>query len=403
MRSMDRSPRTVPRLLPFAFAVLLLVAGFGCDEDNGYKPPPQPTVTITTPVAGDTCSGAVSFNAETSNATQVTFYANSVTLGVDETDPFGLPWNTSIFDDGDYTLIAEAGGAGGTARDSIEVSVKNTEPPPEPTVTLTAPTADQLCFDNVLCTAEAENATMVSFYADTALIGSDTVPPYEVDWDTWTTENGSRTIKAEAVGPGGIAEDTAIVTVENISIALMPDTAYVPLGHTQQFRAIVIGVADTSVTWSVDPSKDHGTITQDGIFTAPEEMPNNPTVRVRAVSVARPEMIATAPVILLSYIRVEAETYASGGTYGNIGGRGIYPPASCSYASGGLGVDGLDLDGEWIMTSFELRSGLSFNTTLQSARSNGETRTYEIVYTSLSSKTTVWTDTLVTIPGSGCC
>ena len=246
---------------------------------------------------------------------------------------------------------------------------------------------------------------MVNFYVDGAPIGSDTVAPYEVNWNTLTTENGSRTLMVEAEGPGGTAEDQVNVTVMNLAISLQPDTAFVARGHTRQFRAIIEGVADTSVTWNISPGKNHGTISANGFYVAPEELPVQPTATIRATSGANPAKYATAPVTMIGDPSIEAENifYPDGGTYGDLGGSIRIRKAGCSYASGGEAVDGMDVDGEWILINFELEADMCFNTRLRSTRHLMETRTYEVTFQSVASTANVWTDTLHTIPGSGCC
>jgi hypothetical protein len=69
----------------------------------------------------------------------------------------------------------------------------------------------------------------------------------------------------------------------NVTVSVTPRSASVPLGDTVQFDAVVSGVADQSVTWSIIPSENEGfplyspsnayptlgTISSTGLFTAP--------------------------------------------------------------------------------------------------------------------------------------
>jgi hypothetical protein len=53
-----------------------------------------------------------------------------------------------------------------------------------------------------------------------------------------------------------------------VSISISPTTLAMPEKWQQQFSAIVSGSASTGVTWTV--SKGTGTITQSGLYTAPQ-------------------------------------------------------------------------------------------------------------------------------------
>ena len=281
---------------------------------------------------------------------------------------------------------------------------KTVEPPPVPTITIIAPATGDTCSGDVQLNAEGENADFVTFYADTIAVGTDDIAPYETTWNSMTVPNGPHTLWAKAEGVGGVNIDSIDVNVYNLVIVtITPDSAYVFRGHQKQFYATVEGALDTTVTWHVDEGKTLGTITADGLFTAVEELMASLTAKVRARSAADPAKSATAIVRLLPDLRVEAETcFSPGGTYGNIEGRRINQ-APCSHASGGLGVDGIDADGEWIKLPFELPADMAFRACLTSASATGQTRTYEILFRSSPPGTSAWMDTLHTPPGLGCC
>ena len=58
--------------------------------------------------------------------------------------------------------------------------------------------------------------------------------------------------------------------VPPISITINPSTATVSEGGSQSFIATVTGSSDTAVTWSVQEGTVGGTITNSGVYTAPE-------------------------------------------------------------------------------------------------------------------------------------
>ncbi|MCI0621107.1 MAG: Ig-like domain-containing protein [Acidobacteria bacterium] len=87
---------------------------------------------------------------------------------------------------------------------------------------------------------------------------------------------------------------TSLVTVRAVSIS-MPLTTAVPRGRQRQFTAVVAGTVVTGVTWSVDEGAAGGTITVDGLYTAP--MSGGP-FHVTARSVADSSKSVTAAVFL---------------------------------------------------------------------------------------------------------
>jgi hypothetical protein len=82
-----------------------------------------------------------------------------------------------------------------------------------------------------------------------------------------------------------------------IMVTVVPPSANVQVGTTQQFVANVTGTTDTAVTWSIDPGGS-GTISGAGLYTAPAAMPSNPLSVIRATLVADPTFAGVAVVTL---------------------------------------------------------------------------------------------------------
>lgn len=87
---------------------------------------------------------------------------------------------------------------------------------------------------------------------------------------------------------------TAPVTVRAVSIS-MPLTAGVQRGRQRQFTAVIAGTVVKDVTWTVDEGTAGGTITVDGVYTAPM---SGGAFHVTARSLADPSKAATATVVL---------------------------------------------------------------------------------------------------------
>ncbi|WP_224249512.1 Ig-like domain-containing protein [Hyalangium gracile] len=85
-----------------------------------------------------------------------------------------------------------------------------------PTVTLTAPTSNARVRGLVSLTATATDdlaVTQVEFYADGALIGTDSSAPYALSWDSSTATDGAHSLTAKAYDNSGNVSTSAAVAV----------------------------------------------------------------------------------------------------------------------------------------------------------------------------------------------
>jgi YVTN family beta-propeller protein len=103
-------------------------------------------------------------------------------------------------------------------------------------------------------------------------------------------------LSAVGIGCGG-GSNTVAVTIT-------PTTATVKLQATQQFTATVTGNSNTDVTWSVNSvtggNATVGTVTTQGLYTAPANALNSSSVSVTATSVADTSKSASATVTISS-------------------------------------------------------------------------------------------------------
>jgi hypothetical protein len=102
------------------------------------------------------------------------------------------------------------------------------------------------------------------------------------------TKSGSVSVKVEPTGekpaqPGAI------------SVTVTPSPATVSAKKTQQFTAKVWGSPNSEVTWLIDPPEGAGTISQSGLYVAPDSPPTK-AVTITARSVADPTKSASASV-----------------------------------------------------------------------------------------------------------
>jgi len=96
---------------------------------------------------------------------------------------------------------------------------------------------------------------------------------YETDVDVF--EASREAIANEILGSLGI-----------INVVVSPSSVSLSTLQTQDFDATVYGTANQSVTWSLegDTCPSCGTITQDGLYTVPNEEPYEQTITIKAIS-----------------------------------------------------------------------------------------------------------------------
>jgi TonB family protein len=104
-------------------------------------------------------------------------------------------------------------------------------------------------------------------------------------------------------GPPAPCVTTAIRLVGEIGIALSPASPQVASGAKQQFSAVVTGETNSAVNWKVSGSgcsgSSCGSISPEGLYTAPSSIPNPPSVTVTATLAAAPSEAATATVTVV--------------------------------------------------------------------------------------------------------
>jgi TonB family protein len=92
------------------------------------------------------------------------------------------------------------------------------------------------------------------------------------------------------------------IVQESAGIVMSPDTVQVITGGKQQFSVTVAGVPTSAVNWKVSGSSCSGltcgSISQQGLYTAPFSVPNSAPIIVTATSANEPAVEATATVTL---------------------------------------------------------------------------------------------------------
>jgi hypothetical protein len=138
------------------------------------------------------------------------------------------------------------------------------------------------------------------------------------------------TVTAVAQADSTKSASATVTVTPAIVVSVTPSFATVAPGATQQFTATVQNTADVAVTWQVNGttggSATTGTISVDGLYTAPTAPPATGTVVITAVSVADPSKSGSASISIFSNANLN-------GTYNFVFG-GIYSLNPGAYTSG---------------------------------------------------------------------
>jgi len=105
--------------------------------------------------------------------------------------------------------------------------------------------------------------------------------------------------------PDGDISNTVVVNVvapPSVTIAISPTSATVRVRQNRQFTATIQGTTNTSAIWKVNGivggNGTVGTISQSGVYKAPNSVPSPATVTVSATSAADPTKTASASVAI---------------------------------------------------------------------------------------------------------
>lgn len=179
---------------------------------------------------------------------------------------------------------------------------ESNEPTAVTTVQLLTPGDGELLTGFVDVRVSAENATAVEYFVDDLLIARQRTPPFALRWDSSAMTNGPHILRAAASGAVNTAFDAVEISGHNASrgteIFLDPVSIHLGVGDSLRFHAHVYGPSNRSVRWALRNGPGHGTITTNGIFIAPEEVPRPPKSIIEATSVGDPNAVVVGEAII---------------------------------------------------------------------------------------------------------
>jgi hypothetical protein len=100
-----------------------------------------------------------------------------------------------------------------------------------------------------------------------------------------------------------------------VTVSISPSYAQIVAGQTLQFTAKVSGSSDTRIVWQVDNADgggaQSGTVSNSGLYTPPQNLPNPALVTVTAQARANRQVAATASMTLLAQAPTGATYYVA--------------------------------------------------------------------------------------------
>lgn len=312
---MFRRFASVPALSASLFLLLLTLACGGSSKNNANNtgsqggndsPPPQVAIAISPTSVTLAAAATQQFQATVtgSNNTAVTWQVDGVAGGNTESGTIsstGLYTAPSPSQVTQVTVTAVAA-ADNTKTASASVTVNPPTPPPPPNVTvMISPTNVTMAVsttEQFTATVTGTTNTAVTWSVDGVNGGNSSVGTINTSGVyTAPTTAGSHGLTATSVAD---TSKSASATVTLVSLVVLPQNASVtPLG-TKQFTAMVQGIQNTGVTWSVDGvsggNASVGTIDANGHYTAPNNTGTH-TVTATATGLPTYSVNATAHVI----------------------------------------------------------------------------------------------------------
>jgi len=205
-----------------------------------FNPPDTtpPSVSLTAPAAGAVVSNTIALSATAgdntggSGVSNVTFLVDGVVVGKIASSPYSFSWNSATVTNGSHSIQARAQDAAGNLNTSGSVAVTVINPLPDttpPSVSLTAPAAGAVVSNTITLSATASDNTggsgvsNVTFLVDGVAVGSSSVAPYSIIWNSQSVLNGSHAVQARAQDAAGNlnTSGSAAVTVQNPGLTLL--------------------------------------------------------------------------------------------------------------------------------------------------------------------------------------
>lgn len=128
-------------------------------------------------------------------------------------------------------------------------------------------------FETTVLKAEATDdtgVTAVEFYVDGAFKGRALAPPYTLPFSLLPLSPGEHTLEAIAYDAYGHSNKASTTfTSEAVSVSVGSPFIVVPVGGSATLTASVAHAVDTSFTWALKEGRICGSLSAEGVYTAP--------------------------------------------------------------------------------------------------------------------------------------
>ncbi|HEX7880960.1 MAG TPA: hypothetical protein VF720_16230 [Candidatus Eisenbacteria bacterium] len=280
---------------------LLLLFLAACGEDSPAPPVDSeaPVIQAVSPGPWARVSGTTSLSIQANGARRFAYSVDDGTPVESATSP--IAWNSADVLNGPHGLRLIASNGAGDVDTTIFLVCDN---PGRGTAVLISPREV-----TVEPNAEYQFEAMLLGGVPGGVTWSLVAPGDGVDWGQidangmYTAPNGlpsppTVTVLARSVDDPGKAS-TARITIAGVAVRILGAPASLEPGQSVQLGSQVQGLEDQAVTWSLEESPAHGTMTATGRYTAPFSRPDPPIARIRATSVAQPGKSSTVTISLL--------------------------------------------------------------------------------------------------------
>jgi uncharacterized protein (DUF1800 family) len=280
---------------------------------SGNPPPPPPGQLVVTPASatlrgGDTQTFTAKLNG---SAVAANWSVNGVAGGSATTGTIsaaGLYTAPEFPPSPNSITIGAVESADATKNANGSVTLNN----PIPQITAATPMTIQVgAFSLTVNGAHFANSAAI-YFGSTALSTTRVSSTQLTATGTATAgQVGAISITVKNPDPGAISSaglSAQIVNNTGINVQVSPATATMLAGGQQSFSATVTGSTDQNVTWSVNGAAGGatatGTITAQGMYTAPAVLPSPNTITISAASVVDATKQGTGAVTLQNAVPV---------------------------------------------------------------------------------------------------
>jgi hypothetical protein len=178
-------------------------------------------INVCIPADGSDVHGTVDITACTCGSIdKVKFYINDEYKDTDYQAPFDYSWDTTSCPEDTTATIKVEGYYSDVLIDdkTITVTVNNQY------VEFTYPEEGDIVSETVIITTDTRNIDTVEFYIDDILVYTDTVAPFQYEWETCSESNGSHTLKTKGYYSGQfVDEDIVTCQVSNNPSVVITD------------------------------------------------------------------------------------------------------------------------------------------------------------------------------------